>query len=140
LPTGYAESVRRGYDSQRAACPAQILAPLDACATRLESIVAQQDPAAARRREAARPRAETTKQAPQWKALIDEWMTTFDGMKIVCRAEQVSDSHRRECERRRHELDGVYDELRAYLTASGFDPRDFAELGLWPSDPDPMGS
>jgi hypothetical protein len=138
LPTGVAESVRRGLESQRS-CPAEVLTPLEQCVADLEARALKADPEAKQRRAAAAPKAEETKKDPQFKAMIDEWLRVFDGMKITCRNRDVSDSHARECERWQKDLDGVEEKLAKFLDARGFDRRDVSELGLWPSDPNPMG-
>ena len=139
LPTGYAESVRRGYESQKGTCSPQILAPLEACVSQLEATATQQDPQAKERRAAAAPKAAAMKQDPKFKGMIDEWLQTFDQMKIICRNRTASDSHARECERYEKDLAAVADRLRTFLVGSGFDQRDLGELGLWPTDPNPMG-
>lgn len=139
LPSGWAESVRRGYESQRASCPAEVLAPLEKCVHELEAIASAQDPDAKQRREAARPKAQATKQDARFKKLIDSWLATFDQLKIICRHESATASHARECERAKTDLDGIEVELRTFLKTQGFDMRDVGELGLWPSDPDGIG-
>lgn len=132
--------VRQQLESLRHSCPAPTLTELETCVVKLETIAATQDPEADTRRAAARPKAAAHKAKREFKALIAEWLQVFDHMKIMCRSARASDSHARECERQKKDLDAVNDQLRTQLISSGFDPRDFEELGLWPSDPNPMGS
>lgn len=136
LPSGWAESVRRGYESQKAGCSPEVLAPLEQCVIELEAIAHAQDPEAKQRRAAAKPKADATKQDARFKKLIEGWLAVFDQMKIICRNERASASHARECERARTDLDGVEVQLQTFLKAEGFDMRDVGELGLWPSNPD----
>jgi len=136
LPSGWSEQARRSYQSQKqGGCPAATLPPLEQCVADLEAIAQQQDPDAKQRREAAAPKAASTKQDAAFKKLIDNWLAVFDQMKIICRNSTVSDSHYRECERSKTDLSTIEDELRAFLKKQGFDMRDVGELGLWPSDP-----
>jgi hypothetical protein len=135
-PNGSSEQLRRGVESQRTACPADVLAPVDRCVTRLEHAALAQDPDAPTRRAAAKGKAESVKQRPEFKKMIDEWLQAYDGGRIVCRQAKASPSHARECERWNKDLGDVEDRLRAYLVKEGFDVRDVRELGLWPSSPD----
>jgi len=137
LPPGYAESVRRGYESLKARCGEQELAPLASCVATLEAKYASIDPDAARRRDAVRGKAEAMRADARFKAYIDRWLQALDRMKIICRQRDASDSHRRECGRAKEDLGSIENELAAFLEGKGFDRRDFSELGLWPSDPNP---
>jgi len=137
LPPSYAESVRRGYEGLKKRCGEQELTPLLSCVTDLEAKYASLDPDAAKRRDAVRDKAKAILADAQFKAYIDRWMQALDKMKITCRRRKVSDSDRRECERAEQALADIEKELAAFLEGKGFDRRDFAELGLWPSDPNP---
>ena len=138
-PPGHAEQMRRSYESQRTACSAEVLAPLDRCVRELEAIALAQDPDAKERRAAARANAEATREDAAFQQRIDQWLQIFDQMKIQCAHQQASASYARECSRTKTDLDAVELDLRAFLEARGFDMRDVGELGLWPSSPDGLG-
>jgi hypothetical protein len=130
--------LRGSYDSlAKGGCPpSPELAQLDQCVSQLEAFELEDDPGAPTRRAAAKDRAVATRQQPDFKAIIDDWMRALDGKNITCRNRDVSDSDARECERWHGEMTKVEDRLSAYLVKQGYDKRDFRPLGLWPQDPD----
>ena len=130
--------LRGSYDSlAKGGCPpSPELAQLDQCVSQLEAFELEDDPGAPTRRAAAKDRAVATRQQPDFKAIIDDWMRALDGKNITCRNRDVSDSDARECERWHGEMTKVEDRLSTYLVKQGYDKRDFRPLGLWPQDPD----
>jgi len=130
--------LRGSYDSlAKGGCPqSPELAQLNQCVSQLEAFELEDDPGAPTRRAAAKDRAVATRQQPDFKAIIDDWMRALDGKNITCRNRDVSDSDARECERWHGEMTKVEDRLSAYLVKQGYDKRDFRPLGLWPQDPD----
>jgi hypothetical protein len=130
--------LRGSYDSlAKGGCPrSPELAQFDQCVRQLEAFELKDDPDAPQRRAAAKDRAAATRQQPDFKAIIDEWMSALDGKNITCRNRDVSDSDARECERWHAQMTKVEDRLSAYLVTQGYDRRDFRPLGLWPQDPD----
>jgi hypothetical protein len=130
--------LRGSYDSlAKGGCPrSPELAQFDQCVRQLEAFELKDDPDAPQRRAAAKDRAAATRQQPDFKAIIDEWMSALDGKNITCRNRDVSDSDARECERWHAHMTQVEDRLSAYLVTQGYDRRDFRPLGLWPQDPD----
>jgi hypothetical protein len=130
--------MRGSYESLvKGGCPqSPQLAQENQCVSQLEAFELKTDPDAPTRRAAAKDRAVSTRQQPDFKAIIDDWTRALDGKNITCRNRDASDSDARECERWHGQIDKVEDRLTAYLVKQGYDKRDFRPLGLWPQDPD----